>query len=89
MVRPGYEKYAEAVQEAAAIDPMPTVHGLSKYSGISPEEIVHYILVQWATSYSEAHLAIGPLALRQLKDALDAEDFARVKGIVSWLHSEL
>ncbi len=89
MARSGYEKYAEAVQESLSIDPLSTVRGLSENSGIPPDDIIHHILVQWATSFSEAHLTIGPVALRQLKEALDAEDYETVKGIVSWLLSEV
>lgn len=89
MAESGYEEYAEAVQESMSVDPLPTVRGLSENSGIPPDDIIHHILVQWATSFSEARLAIGSLALRQLKEALEAEDYGTVKGIVSWLHLEV
>ena len=89
MAKVGYENYTAAVREAAAVDPMPTVQGLAKNAGLSPEEVAHYVLVQWATSFSEAHLAIGPLVLHQLREAADADDLDTIKGIISWLHSEL
>ena len=64
---------------------MPTVQNLAKNTGLEPEEIVHYILVQWAASGSEALMATTPLALRQLKEAADASDIAKVRGMASWL----
>lgn len=68
---------------------MPTIRQLAANVGLSPEAIVHYVLVQWATSGSEALMATSPLALRQLREAADAEDLAKVRGIVSWLLSGL
>lgn len=84
-----YGKYVEAVQASADIDPMPTVQALAKNAGLTPDEIIHHILVQWATSGSEALMATTPLALRQLKEAADAGDTEKVNGIVSWLLSSL
>lgn len=83
-----YRSYAEAVRASAEVDPMPTVRALAENAHLAPEEIVHHVLVQWATSYAEAHLAIGPLVLRQLKEASDAGDLEKVRGIVNWLLSE-
>jgi hypothetical protein len=80
-----YSKYVEAVQASAEIDPMPTVHALAKNAELTSDEVIHYILVQWATSGSEALMATTPLALRQLKEAADAGDTEKVRGIVSWL----
>ena len=82
-----YGNYVQAVHEAAEIDPMPTIRALSKNAGLTPDEVIHYILVQWATSGSEALMATSPLALRQLKEAADAGDTEKVRGILSWLLS--
>ena len=81
----GDRHYIEAVRASAEIDPMPTVRQLAKNVGLSPDEIIHYILVQWAASGSEALMATSPLALRQLKEAADAGDMEKVRGILSWL----
>ena len=64
---------------------MPTVQNLAKNTGLEPEEIVHYILAQWAASGSEALMSTTPLALRQLKEAADTGDIEKVKGMASWL----
>ena len=78
-----HQNYIDAVRDSASIDPMPTVQNLAKNTGLDPEEIVHYILVQWAASGSL--MATTPLALRQLKKAADASDIAKVRGMASWL----
>ena len=80
-----HQNYIDAVKDSASTDPMPTVQNLAKNTGLEPEEIVHYILVQWAASGSEALMATTPLALRQLKEAADASDIAKVRGMVNWL----
>jgi hypothetical protein len=82
-------KFIEAVKAAAAVDPTPAVRQLARNVGLTPEEIVHYVLVQWAASGAEALMATSPLALRQLKAAADAGDLEKVRGIVSWLLSGL
>ena len=64
---------------------MPTVQNLAKNTGLEPEEIVHYILAQWAASGSEALMSTTPLALRPLKEAADTGDIEKVKGMASWL----
>ena len=85
MIKPGYEPYAEAVEESAAVDPYPTLEGLSRNSGVPIDQIKHHILVEWATSYASARMAASPLALRQLKAAAEDGDLEKVKGITSWL----
>lgn len=78
-------RFVEAVRAAAAVDPLPTVRQLATNVGLSPEDIIHYVLVQWATSGAETLMATSPLALRQLRDAAEAGDIEKVRGIVSWL----
>lgn len=79
------QNFIDAVRASSGIDPMPTVLQLARNVGLSPEEIVHYVLTQWAVSGAEALMATTPLALRQLKAAADAGDIDKVRGIVSWL----
>ena len=80
-----HQHYIDAVKEAALIDPMPTVRNLAENVGLTPEEVMHYILVQWATSGSEALMSTTPLALRQLQEAAKAGDVEKVQGMVNWL----
>lgn len=79
------QNYIDAVKAAATIDPMPTVRQLARNVGLTPDEIIHYALVQWASSGAEALMATTPLALRQLKAAAGSGDIEKVRGIVSWL----
>jgi hypothetical protein len=79
------QNYIDAVKASVTIDPMPTIRKLAENTGLKSEEIMHYILVQWATSGSEALMSTTPLALRQLKEAADASDTEQVKGIVRWM----
>ncbi len=88
MANIGYESYEEAVSASGEIEPTPTIDALARNAGIPAASIVHHILVQWATSYAEAHLSMGPLAIRQLRAAADEGDLVTVKGIIGWLESE-
>jgi hypothetical protein len=82
-----HRAFIEAVRAAASIDPTPTVRQLARNVGLTPEEIIHYVLVQWATSGSEALMATGPLALRQLQVAAESGDMEKVRGMIAWLMS--
>jgi hypothetical protein len=77
-------------------DPLPTIQGLSKATGIPVPCLIRYILVKYAASNADALLAMGPLVLNQMEQqikAAEAEDSdqARLKAydalrqIVSWL----
>lgn len=89
MVNPGFENYAAEVEASVDIDPMPAVQGLARNSGIAEASIVHHVLVQWATSFADAQLFMGPLVVRQLKEASDAGDLDKLTGIISWLNADL
>jgi hypothetical protein len=89
MANPGYENYAAEVEASVGLDPMAAVQGLARNSGITEASIVHHILVQWATSFADAQLFMGPLVLRQLKEASDAGDMDKIAGIISWLNADL
>lgn len=86
-VPPEHQRFAEQVAAAKLQDPMPTFANLSAATGVPVEDLVHYALVRWAASGSEALMAIEPLALRQLVEAREREDWDAVAGIVDWLAS--
>lgn len=66
---------------------MPTFANLAAATGVPVEDLVHYALVRWAASGSEALMALEPLALRQLTEARRREDWDAVAGIIDWLGS--
>jgi len=86
-VPPEHQRFAEQVAAAKLQDPMPTFANLSAATGVPVEDLVHFALVRWAASGSEALMAIEPLALRQLVEAREREDWDAVAGIVDWLAS--
>jgi hypothetical protein len=64
---------------------MPTFEALARTTRIPVEDLVHYALVRWAASGSEALMAIEPQVLRELLAARGREDWEAVAGIVDWL----
>ena len=78
------------------VDPLPTLEGLSRATGVPVPCLVRYVLVKYAASNSEALMAMGPLVLRQMQTQIDdaenaGTDEARLqayealKQIISWL----
>ena len=63
-------------------DPMPTFEALAEETGIPVGDLVHYALVRWTASGSEALMSIEPQALRDLVDARRREDWEAVAGII-------
>lgn len=86
-VPPEHQRFADQVAAAKQQDPMPTFANLSAATGVAVDDLVHFALVRWAASGSEALLAVEPLALRQLVEAREREDWDAVAGIVDWLAS--
>jgi len=84
-VPPEHREFAEQVAASRLQDPMPTFANLSAATGVPVDDLVHYALVRWAASGSEALMAIEPLALRQLTEARQREDWDAVGGIIDWL----
>jgi hypothetical protein len=77
-------------------DPLPTLEGLSRATGIPVPCLVRYVLVKWAASGAEALLAMTPIALRQMRehveraeavgtDAARLEAYAALRQMVAWL----
>jgi hypothetical protein len=80
-----HRAFAEQVVSARAQDPMPTFQALAATTRIPVDDLVHYALVRWAASGSEALMSIEPRVLRDLVEARRREDWQAVAGIVDWL----
>src|SRR5687768_7516236 len=57
-------------------DPLPALEGLSGLTGIPVGCLARYVLVKWAASGAEAALALGPLALEQLRAHVERAEAA-------------
>lgn len=79
-----------------AIDPMPTLEGMSESLDIPVGAIARYILVKWATSGSEGLMEIGPRVIRQMAGVVQKAEAAgttearvqayeELSSIISWL----
>jgi hypothetical protein len=86
------------VAHYTTVDPLPTMEGLSEYTGIPVPCLIRYVLVKYATSNADALLAMGPLVLHQMEQHIaaaeaDGSDQARLKAydalrqIVAWLRA--
>lgn len=86
------------VAQYTLADPLPTLEGLSRATGVPVPCLVRYVLVKYAASNPDMLLAMGPLVLRQMEEPIaSAEaagtDEARLKAyeslrqIVSWLRA--
>ena len=75
------------VEVAASLleDPLPGLQVLADRLGIPVGDVVHHALVRWMAAGSEALLAAPPEMLVALRDAVDAGDMDRVKGITDAL----
>ena len=93
-----HANFKAEVAHYTVIDPMPTIEGLSRATGIPIPCLIRYILVKYAASNADALLAIGPLVLHQMEQQVaaaeaDGSDQARLKAydalrqIVSWLRA--
>jgi hypothetical protein len=77
-------------------DPMPTLERLSAATGIPVPCLARYVLVKWAASGPEALLAMGPIALEQMRchveraeetgtDAARLEAYEALCQMIAWL----
>jgi len=92
--------FRRLVAECSAVDPMPTLEGLSRSKGIPVGALAAFVLTRYCASGSEALLDIGPIVVRQMADVVAraeaaGTDAARVDAyralaaIVSWLRVPL
>ena len=68
---------------------MPTLCALAANTGLSVDDVVHHVLVRYASDGAEALLCFDPQSLRTLIEARHAEDWPRVAAIVDWLEAGL
>ena len=80
-----HRAFAERVEAVRMQDPLPTFEALSRATRVPVEDLIHYALVRWVASGSEALMAIEPQALRDLLAARREEDWEAVAGIVDGL----
>lgn len=84
------------VSHYTVIDPLPTLEGLSRHTGIPVPCLVRYVLVKYAASNADMLLAMGPLALEQMRghvaraeaagtDSARLEAYEALRQMVSWL----
>ncbi|MBL8056457.1 MAG: hypothetical protein JNK29_07145 [Anaerolineales bacterium] len=88
------------VAQYTAVDPLPTLEGLSQATGVPGPCLARYILVKYAASNADALLAMGPLVLHQMEQLIaqaEAEDsvqarlraYEGLRQIVAWLQAGL
>lgn len=78
-------RFRADVAASQVLDPMPGLGELAHRLDVPVEHVVHHALVRWSSAGSEALLAAPPQMLVALRDAADAGDTARVRGIVDAL----
>jgi hypothetical protein len=88
--------FRRMVAEYSAIDPLPTLEGLSRSKRIPVGALAAFVLARYAASGSEALLYMGPLVVQQMDglvrqaettgtDAARLEAYRALAAIVSWL----
>jgi len=78
-------RFRAEVAASRMVDPMPGLQVLADELGVPVDDVLHHALVRWSSAGSEALLAAPPEMLTALRDAADAGDIARVRGIVDAL----
>src|SRR5258708_36935295 len=71
------DRHANFKSEVAcytAADPMPTLHNLSRGTGIPVECLARYVLVKYAASGSDALLGMDPIVFRQMRRQVETEE---------------
>ena len=78
-------RFRAEVRASGLIDPIPGLGALAANLGGPVEDVVHHALVRWSSAGAEALLAAPPQMLVALRDAADAGDLDRVRGIINAL----
>lgn len=73
--------FRDQVRASRLIDPMPGLAVLAGNLGIPVDDVVHHALVRWSSAGSEALLSAPPEMLVALRDAAEAGDVERMRGI--------
>jgi hypothetical protein len=88
------------VAEYTRLDPLPTLQGLSEYSGIPVGALARYVLAKWSAAGSEGLLELGPTMVERLWACVseaeekggDADRLAAyhaLRGLLAWLRAGL
>ena len=78
-------RFRAEVAASRMVDPMPGLQVLAGELGLPVDDVVHHALVRWSSAGAEALMAAPPEMLVALRDAADAGDVDRVRGIVAAL----
>ena len=92
--------FKDEVAQYTRLDPLVTVEGLSRHTGIPVGALVRYVLARWATAGSGGLLEVGPDMVHRLWEPIAAAELAdtdedrlrayhQVKQMVSWLKAPL
>jgi hypothetical protein len=92
--------FRRMVAEYSAIDPLPTLEGLSRSKGIPVGALAAFVLARYAASGSEALLYTGPLVVQQMDelvrraeaagtDVARLEAYRALAAIIAWLRVPL
>lgn len=92
--------FKSEVATARLVDPLLTLRGLSRNTGIPVGALARYVLARWASAGSEALLAVGPSVVERMWERCEAaeasgtdearlEAYRALRDIVSWLRVPL
>lgn len=73
--------FRDQVRASRLVDPMPGLEVLAANLGVPVDDVVHHALVRWSSAGSEALMAAPPEMLVALRNAAEAGDVERVRGI--------
>ncbi len=80
-------RFRSEVAASRLVDPLPGLEALARSLGVPVGDVVNHALVRWSSAGAEALMAAPPDMLVALRDAADAGDVDRVRGIVAALLS--
>jgi hypothetical protein len=80
------------------VDPLPTLEGLSRATGVPVPCLARYVLVKYAASGSDMLLAMGPLVLGQMQQHIATAEkadtgearlkaYESLRQMVAWLRA--
>src|SRR5512138_196265 len=71
-----HANFKAEVAHYTVVDPMPTLEGLSRATGVPVPCLVRYVLVRYAASCGDALLTMGPIVLEQMRRHVAAAEEA-------------
>ena len=80
-------RFRSEVAASRLVDPLPGLEALARSLGVPVGDVVNHAPVRWSSAGAEALMAAPPDMLVALRDAADAGDVDRVRGIVAALLS--